>query len=237
MNTSTSSTLRIASYNIRKAVGTDRRRDPHRILGIIADLKADIVVLQEADRRFGERPSVLPIKDIEEQTGLVPIRLSTDGPSLGWHGNSILMRPSVKIAGLCRFDLPGMEPRGAVIADLIVNETLLRVIAVHLGLLRSSRRRQLSSLIEKLGSLDGTPTLVAGDLNEWSLRVGLGRIAHHFTIHAPGNSFHANIPLAALDRIALDQYLEPRGAGVLDTPITRCASDHLPIWMDIGVKN
>jgi len=230
------STLRIASYNIRKAVGTDRRRDPQRILGIIADLEADIVVLQEADRRFGERASVLPIRDIEAQTGLVPIRLSTGGPSLGWHGNSILLKPSVKIVELCRFDLPGIEPRGAVIADLIVRNTPLRVIAVHLGLLRSSRRRQLSTLIEKLGTLDATPTLVAGDLNEWSLRVGLGRIAHQFTIHAPGKSFHASFPLAALDRIALDQYLEPHAGGVLDTLITRRASDHLPIWMDIGVK-
>lgn len=236
MTMSTPAPLRLASYNIRKAVGTDRRRDPHRILGIIADLQADIVVLQEADRRLGKRPSVLPITDIYAHTGMVPVRLSTNGPSLGWHGNSILIRPSVKISAISLFDLPGMEPRGAVIADLAVNETPLRVIAVHLGLLRSSRRRQLSSLIEKLGTLDGMPTLIAGDLNEWSLRVGLGRIAHHFTIHAPGKSFHANIPLASLDRIALDQLLEPYAAGVLDSPTTRRASDHLPIWMDFGVK-
>jgi endonuclease/exonuclease/phosphatase family metal-dependent hydrolase len=227
--------LRVASYNIRKAVGTDRRRDPHRILGIIADLQADIVILQEADRRFGARPSALPIPEIQPQTGLVPLPVATEGPSLGWHGNSILLRPSVRVTGLCRFDLPGVEPRGAVIADLVAGDAPLRVIAVHLGLLRASRRRQLSALIEKLGTLDATPTLLAGDLNEWSLQVGLGRMAHHFTIHAPGKSFHANVRLAALDRIALDRKLEPRAAGVVDTPVTRRASDHLPIWMDIGI--
>lgn len=228
--------LRIASYNIRKAVGTDQRRDPQRILGIISDLQADIVVLQEADRRLGKRPSVLPIADIPARTGMIPVQLSTDGSSLGWHGNSILLSPSLKISAICLFDLPGIEPRGAIIADLLVNDGPLRVIAAHLGLLRGSRRRQLSALIQKLGTLDDMPTVIAGDLNEWSLRVGLGRIAHHFTIHAPGKSFHANIPLAALDRIALDQFLEARAAGVLDTPVTRRASDHLPIWMDFGVK-
>ncbi len=231
-----SPTLRIASYNIRKAIGTDRRRDPRRVLDVIAALRADIVVLQEADRRFGVRPSALPITEIQTHTGLVPVALSPEGPSLGWHGNAILAHPSVGVTGLDRFDLPGIEPRGAVIADLAAQGTRLRLIAVHLGLLRSSRRRQLSALIQRLGTLDATPTLLAGDLNEWSLQVGLGRLAHHFTIHAPGKSFHANVPLTALDRIALDQKLEPRAAGVLDTPVTRRASDHLPIWMDIGVK-
>ena len=41
--------LRIVSYNIRKAMGTDRRRDPERIMRIIRSLHADVVVLQEAD--------------------------------------------------------------------------------------------------------------------------------------------------------------------------------------------
>ena len=45
--------MRIVSYNIRKAVGLDRRRDPERILAILREVDADIVVLQEADRRLG----------------------------------------------------------------------------------------------------------------------------------------------------------------------------------------
>jgi len=231
-----SATLRIASYNIRKAVGTDRRRDPARVLGVIADLNADIVVLQEADRRLGARPSALPIPEIEPQTGLVPIPVATNKASLGWHGNSILVRPALTVTDLSRFDLPGVEPRGAVIADLVAGQTPLRVIAVHLGLLRASRRLQLSSLIARLSALDDTPALLAGDLNEWSLRVGLGRMSHHFTIFAPGKSYHATLPVAALDRIALDRNLVARGAGVHDTAAARRASDHLPIWMDIAIR-
>ena len=47
--------LRLASYNIRKCIGLDRRRDPGRILRVINGLEADVVVLQEADRRMGPR--------------------------------------------------------------------------------------------------------------------------------------------------------------------------------------
>ena len=49
--------LRIASYNIRKAKGLDRRRDPGRILRVLNGLDADVIALQEADRRLGARPS------------------------------------------------------------------------------------------------------------------------------------------------------------------------------------
>lgn len=227
--------FRIASYNIRKALGTDRRRDPHRIMGIIAELAADIVILQEADLRLGARHSALPLHEIQTRTGMIAIPIADNEVSLGWHGNTILVRPSIQVTDLKKLNLPGIEPRGAVIADIAINGGALRVTAAHLGLLRSSRRRQLSALIQTLDALDGTPTLIAGDFNERSLRVGLGRLAHQFTIHAPGKTYHANVPLVALDRIALDQNLTSRGGGVFNTPIARRASDHLPIWMDVGM--
>jgi len=52
--------VRIASYNIRKAVGTDRRRDPARILKVLNRIEADVVMLQEADLRLGPRPAAIP---------------------------------------------------------------------------------------------------------------------------------------------------------------------------------
>ena len=39
--------IRVASYNIHKCRGLDRRTDPERIAKIIADLDADVVALQE----------------------------------------------------------------------------------------------------------------------------------------------------------------------------------------------
>ena len=44
-----------ASYNIHKCVGVDRRFDPERVAAVIAEVGADVIALQEADRRFGDR--------------------------------------------------------------------------------------------------------------------------------------------------------------------------------------
>ena len=61
--------LTFASYNIRKAIGLDRRRNPERILAVLREIDADVVALQEADRRLGRRASALPREMIEEHTG------------------------------------------------------------------------------------------------------------------------------------------------------------------------
>jgi len=54
-------------------------------------------------------------------------------------------------------------------------------------------------------------------------------------VHAPGHSFHAARPVAALDRIALSQGLQLEDAGVVETVLSRRASDHLPVWADISL--
>ncbi len=227
----TQQTLRIASYNMRKAKGTDRQRDPERIMRIIRDLDAEIVVLQEADRRLGARPSALPMDMLTAETGLVAVPVPSK-VSIGWHGNAVLLTPRADIVDVQHINLPGAEPRGAMVVDADISGVKLRVIATHLGLMRRSRRAQLSALIQHLDARSRRPTLIAGDMNEWSQTVGLGRLAHHFTIHAPGKSFHARMPVAALDRIAIDDELTLVGGGVVETLDAQRGSDHLPIWLD-----
>ncbi len=225
--------LRIASYNIRKALGTDRRRNPDRILRVIASLHADVVVLQEADMRMGARPSALNANTLRSMTGLHPVE-TPSAVSLGWHGNAVLVSERTVTTRVDHIDLPGIEPRGALVAHLEVAGRPLRVIASHLGLLRPSRKEQLSALFAHLEQCPPCPTLIAGDLNEWSNKAGLGRLAKRFTIVAPGKTYHARLPVASLDRMALDGKLEERQAGVVDNETTRRASDHLPIWVDIA---
>lgn len=42
-------TLRIASYNVHRAIGTDRRFSPQRILDVLREIDADVVALQEVE--------------------------------------------------------------------------------------------------------------------------------------------------------------------------------------------
>jgi endonuclease/exonuclease/phosphatase family metal-dependent hydrolase len=226
--------LRVASYNIRKCVGLDRRRDPDRVLGIIAELGADAVALQEADRRLGERPATLERGRIETITGLVPVDLAANDISLGWHGNAVLLHPEIRVETVRRLDLPGLEPRGAVLIEAVRHGLSFRMVAVHLGLTRAFRRRQLNEIVKAAAPQEAEmPTVILGDMNEWRSDRGLESFAPEFTVHAPGLSFHAARPVAALDRIALNRRLTLHDAGVHQSDVARIASDHLPVWADL----
>jgi len=230
MQVITSPALRVASYNIRAGLGTDLRRDPWRVLRMIAALEADIVALQEADHRLGSRPAALPRAAIEEATGLCPLPVADAPDSLGWHGIALLARPGLELEALHRLPLPGLEPRGTIVADIAG----LRLVAVHLGLLRRSRRAQLSRITAALADLPPRPTLILGDFNEWSRKTGLGRLARDYRIVTPQGTFPANLPLGALDRMAHCARLQ---VNLLDPPRTRRGpypSDHLPILATVG---
>lgn len=227
--------MKIASYNIRKCIGLDRRRNPNRVLSVLSGLSVDIIALQEVDKRMGKRPSTLTVDQIERHTGMVPLDIGRAGPSLGWHGNTFLYHPGAELADIECLDLPGLEPRGAIIAEISLdNMAPLRLVTVHLGLLRSSRTRQLAYVRDAVAGRAKRPTVIFGDFNEWSLTRGLGTLAADFHILSPGKSYHAARPVASLDRFALSRDLHVREAGVIDTGLTRMASDHLPVWAEIA---
>jgi endonuclease/exonuclease/phosphatase family metal-dependent hydrolase len=227
--------LRVASYNIRKCVGLDRRRDPDRVLGVIAGLRADAVVLQEADRRLGDRPATLDRGQIEAVTGLRPVELSVNDISLGWHGNAVLLHPEIVVEAVHRISLPGLEPRGAVMVEARRADRAFRIVAVHLGLTRAFRRRQLVDIVKAAGA-DPLPTVILGDFNEWRRDRGLEALEPDFTVHAPGLSFHAARPVAPLDRIAVNAAVDLKATGVMRSEAARIASDHLPVWADLRLR-
>lgn len=231
--------LRLASYNIQKAIGLDLRRDPSRILAVISDMDADIVVLQEADKRLGTRPAAIPRFLIEQQTDYVPADVAETDVSLGWHGNAILVRRGWHVLETARLPLPGLEPRGAVMARIAperngaVTSPEITVIGAHLGLLRNWRRRQARALRDHASDLDCSTTAIVGDMNEWSMRKGLGPLHPAFRIVSPGRTFPARRPVGPLDRAALGHNLKLIDAGVPDGVLARVASDHRPIWVEI----
>jgi endonuclease/exonuclease/phosphatase family metal-dependent hydrolase len=227
--------IRVASYNMRKAIGTDRRRRPERTIEVLNELDADVIALQEADRRFGSKASALPLAMIEALSGYKPVVLDIRAESVGWHGNALLVRKDVEVREHHLFRLPSLEPRGAVLAELLLDGALLRVVGMHLDLSGLWRRQQAQAILSHLHEREGEPpTVLMGDLNEWSTRGGCLRdfaADHDF---APcGRSFHARRPIASLDRIMVSRDLEVVASGVHRTPCSRRASDHLPIWAEI----
>ncbi len=223
--------MKLASYNIRKAIGLDRRRKPGRIIDVINALDADVVVLQEADKRLGARPTALPRTMLEAHSDFTPAPVAGNDVSLGFHGNAILVRKGLNITNARTIPLPGFEPRGAVAVE-IANR--INIAGVHLGLMRRHRRSQLAALLAALKD-SNLPTAILGDFNEWSPDSGLEALQGHYAVISPGHSYHAARPLAALDRVALSPQLVLRHAGVSETALARIASDHLPIWAELDL--
>ncbi|PTX53831.1 endonuclease/exonuclease/phosphatase family metal-dependent hydrolase [Litoreibacter ponti] len=226
------SRIRLASYNIRKARGLDQKRKPGRTLDVINALGADVVVLQEADKRLGQRPTAVPRKMIEAETDFDLVEVARNGVSIGWHGNAVLVRRGIGVRSIDPLDLPGLEPRGAVRLTLDVGAGLT-VVAAHLGLRRRDRLAQLDAL--NTATSADAHCVIAGDFNEWSDTKGFEPLAARFETHTPGRSFHARRPIAALDRFALSRDVALHNAGVDQSALARVASDHLPIWSDISV--
>ncbi len=229
--------IRVASYNIRKSVGLDRQRRPDRIVEILNEINADVIALQEVDRRIGARETTIPREMIEQETDLKVVEIATRPDSIGWHGNAILVRKSADVHNNRRHDVPVLEPRGAISADIEIHGEHLRVVGMHLGLLRNFRRQQIRAVTGQMEQLDAKmPTLIMGDLNEWRPEGSLSEFGEDYAIATPGPSFHSSRPVASLDRIILRNDLDLLNGAVHHSDLSRMASDHLPIYADIKVS-
>jgi endonuclease/exonuclease/phosphatase family metal-dependent hydrolase len=261
-----SSSLTVASFNIRKALGTDRKRNPLRVLDVLGEIDADIVALQEADKRVGTRGAALPREMIDDHglyracdfnvthtdrlarahgnlMGRLPDHPLTaplrklDFRNLGWHGNAILVKEHVEVTDVEAIDLPTIEPRGAVMAELRVGEVELRVVGMHLDLSGLRRRQQVLKILDHIEQRHRVmPTIIMGDTNEWRLNGPVLReFDERFAIAECGPSFHSRKPVAALDRIIVDRRFTIADAGVHMSDAARTASDHLPIWARLAL--
>jgi endonuclease/exonuclease/phosphatase family metal-dependent hydrolase len=219
----------IASYNVHKCVGMDKKFDPERIATVIGEIGADVIALQEADQRFGGRARLLDLPRLERERGLIAVRTAPNGR--GWHGNLLLFREGV-VRDVHQIRLPGVEPRGALVVDVDLVAGPIRIVAAHLGLLRRSRSQQAEAILNAVCARHERPTLLLGDFNEWRLgdRSSLQTFGPDFGPLTPAlPSFPSRFPLFALDRILGNPHDLITGIEVHDTPLARIASDHLPI--------
>jgi endonuclease/exonuclease/phosphatase family metal-dependent hydrolase len=223
--------MRIASYNIHKCRGTDGRVQPDRILKVINELRADLIALQEVDKRFGRRDGLLDPEAIRRETGMRLLVQSDLPHGHGWHGNALLVRAEPKSYRRLRLRLPGFEPRGAIVAELDLGDGEFRVIAAHLGLLRQSRLDQASAILKAHREMTPMPTILMGDFNEWRSRrrSSLSILEPIFGGGASPRSFPSRRPIFALDRILGWPYGLISDLAVHASPLARVASDHLPL--------
>ena len=82
--------MTFATYNIHRCTGWDGRYDPERIAGVLKELDADVIALQEVNSR--DHSGLELLAWFSEQTKLRAIA----GPTLlrhtGHYGNAVLTR-------------------------------------------------------------------------------------------------------------------------------------------------
>jgi len=228
----------VASYNVHKCIGTDKIFDPTRILRVISEIKADVLALQEIDKRFGCRSGLLDLGELKERCGLNPVPIHAMTPrGHGFHGNALFFRHGT-VHDICQIDLPGVEPRGALIVDFHLKSGSLRVVAAHFGLLRRSRERQVAAILDALSQRPFMPTVMVGDLNEWRLgkNSSLKNLMNSFNlVMGSVPSFPSRFPVLALDRVLATPHHLVTSVDIHHSPLAKIASDHLPVkaWIDL----
>jgi len=230
----------VASYNIHRGRGVDRRRDVDRIADVIAEMEPDVIALQEVVRGTGDLRA--------DQADYLAKRLDMElvmGVTRGYgaeghYGNAVLTR--LPVIGHARCDLSHRtrEPRGALRVDLSVSGRTLHIFNCHFGLAFGERRHQLSMLagfIRASTGLEG-PRVLMGDFNEWHrgpITRGL-RLEFSSPMRRMRRTHPSFFPLFRLDRIYWDVELEGQAFHPHRSRLARVASDHLPVVARLRVR-
>jgi endonuclease/exonuclease/phosphatase family metal-dependent hydrolase len=225
----------LASYNIRRCLGRDGIRKAERIGTVLAALSADVIGVQEVDSEAGEdRPGTL--EALARAAGMEAVA----GPAMrradGGYGNGLLSR--LPIEDVRRHDLSygTREPRGALEVTLRAGGTPLTVVTTHLGLNARERRRQTRSLLARITAIDTPILVVMGDFNAWTPLAPFRRAMRGMLGATPApRTFPSGRPLLALDRIWVRPVERLREMRAVRTPLTRVASDHLPLVATVAL--
>jgi endonuclease/exonuclease/phosphatase family metal-dependent hydrolase len=233
-DTDTVKPLRIATYNIHKAKGMDRRTSVERIGRVLEEVGADIVGLQEV---------------YAAQAGEL-------GASLGYHvtmgearqhagagyGNATLTRVAARRSEYVAVTVPGREERCVLRTDVPYGHHVLHIFNAHLGVSFFERRKQAQRLFEadllRAVDMEGA-RVVLGDFNEWT-RGLVTRLLHEefreadILRHLPRRRVYPMaLPLLGLDHIYLDSHLAVKHAYFHISLLSLVASDHVPLVADV----
>ncbi len=220
--------LTLASYNVHRAIGRDGRTDPGRILGVLREIDADVIALQEVEAHDSGGDM---LAWLGAQTGMRAIAGTTLARHDGHYGNGLLTRCEVDATELVDLSFRNREPRGAIVADIKLNGAgNLRVVATHLGLRPAERREQVERLVKIFTWHEQARSVLMGDLNEWFLWGRPLKHLHRYFVETPAvPTFPSGRPIFALDRLWAHPGSILTELKAHTSPLARIASDHLPL--------
>ncbi|MEA2543609.1 MAG: hypothetical protein QOH35_4975 [Acidobacteriaceae bacterium] len=240
--------FRVATYNIHKCRGFDRKTSPDRINAVIEELQADILCLQEVvDAPEGHR-----VFDQARQ-------IASAFPEYSWcfgtnralrggrYGNMTLTRYPIRSWRNHDLTHRKREERGVLQADIQIGTgQALHVFNIHLGTSHMERRSQAARLLssEVLGQEAlGDPRLIVGDFNEWTVGLTTRLLRGSFKTFRPQHglrfprTYPGMLPVLSLDHYYYEQPLKLEQARLWRSRKALVASDHLPLIADFQVNS
>jgi len=239
--------IRVMTYNIHHGQGTDGRLDLNRIADVLIRSEADVIGLNEVDRRFSRR------SDYIDQAAWLADHLqmhlafgATANRKMGWgmppgcYGNALLSRfPIVSETNHPLDVYVGIiEGRSLLECTLLVGDQPLKTFVTHLSPNPHLRKKQVNGITRKIAlEPDCQPVVMMGDFN---MRPGGKRwvqLHSHLedVFHAPGmtdgHTFPSYRPLLQLDYIFASRNIRIQSAEVVAG--VELASDHLPVRASI----
>jgi endonuclease/exonuclease/phosphatase family metal-dependent hydrolase len=220
--------LRLLSYNIHS-----QRDDQEALASVVRTVAPDLVVVQEAPRRFWWRAKCAAIAD---SFGMV-----VAGGGLPSLGNLVVTTLRVRVHGATclRYPLtPGRHMRGAVLVRCSVERSPFVVVGSHLSTDPAERPAQAGLLKAAVADLDA-PLVLAADVNETSGGAAWRTLADGLTdaADAAGKAdcatFSCHDPQRRIDLILTDPRIRVLDYDVVDTPQVRRASDHFPVLAEL----
>lgn len=226
--------LRFATYNVHSCIGVDGRYDPARTAGVIDELDADLVALQEftypLDIALETRTPVVLESLTNYQCALGPTRETTRHR----FGNVVLTRHPIVEVHRIDLSMERREPRGALAATIEIDGVRWHVLAAHLGLKLQERQFQVKQILQYLADVRDTPLVVLGDFNDWLPgRSVVHALDDHLGRPPRVRSFPVSRPLLALDRIWVHPHAALRSVKLHRSRVARLASDHFPVVAEV----
>jgi endonuclease/exonuclease/phosphatase family metal-dependent hydrolase len=227
--------LKIATYNIHKCVGLDRRRSVDRIARVLKQIDADVVALQEVVRQFGRHDhDGDQAAALADRLGMQMLMgTAIEGPDFQY-GNVVLTR--LPVAGHETYDLSwrGCEPRAIQRVDVELEGGVLHFYNTHLGTTYAERCEQSRRLVQSeilAASHPEHPQVLVGDFNDWFQGTPsrlLGDHLYEATRHIKP-TYPSVAPVLRLDRIYVNHHVRAKRVWAHRSPLSHVASDHVPI--------
>ena len=235
--------LRVVTYNVHRCRGLDGRTRPDRIAAVLADVKADIIALQEVVGASPLKPG--HAAEIGAALGMGWVMAPTRHLRNALFGNVVLSHFPVKHHQQYDLSWKTCEPRLAQRVDLEIGDNgVLHFYNVHLGTALLERREQARKLATCVHDRRVVgPKIVLGDFNEWARRLTVDILAEK--LHSIDLTKHLQrrrtypgfFPLVHLDhiyyegaRVDVDRVWMPQDR------LAKIASDHLPLVADLRIR-